>query len=766
MQLFIISCLCIAVMTAGLLGISLSVPLQAPALIFLGVAAALAAIKAWQKKGGVHIDRKERGLRFWLLVLSVVSIVFFILRAWMSPVRDLGLEDLMLILSAGTLYLVAGHTLGGKSGIGIRLGLAWVVIALLLVHTTACVFQLNGTEVFSPARHFMGAVRSSMGRVTGMYGYYGSFANFAVVAGFLSLSLGVWGRCAYPARALLLLLGLTALGLAVWSQSRSAAVSIAPAMLLFFVLITRSLREQKKVVRKSFGYACIVTAILMGLACVFAIARVFTSRASHLAGEDISPVFDSAARLAFWPMAFEQWLDYPVLGAGSRSFAYQSYLYWNPNLSGMHANPEYVHNEYLQLLADYGIVGLLFVLVLFVMHGFAGTKTLAKLSSKVGEDGFKTGSNAIALAIAGLCGMVAMATHICFDFRTHLQANLLLLVCCAIWVLPLPRVKGSGDTGGCILGRALASTLMILGLSALALGGQQLWAGLPLMENRMAKEEGQWKPQGVDRGVWIPALEKSLARAPQWQRYLRLGTLYQLEADNASAPQEMQQMLKLAEKAYLSSVARHAFDPIARINLAAIYTQQERWQEAEKMYESASDRAKSREPWFGMHTLWADMYQTLALAEHEEGHNEAARRHLKRAMELYEQSRALGLRRKFYWAQNYTRCLIAYAHFLGEQASFEEAGEILLAATQIPGGSEHLQETRLHFHRALHYYRHGQALWLERNPDGAYQMMLLAKKAMLQDKKFASQDDHLGWDRQMEQIQEIIEFFELTGVAE
>ena len=136
----------------------------------------------------------------WLQGLALVAIFYFALRAYLSPVRDLGIEDLMLIIPASSLYLVAGYALTGKDGIKIRQGLAITVILLLALHVLYCLFQFNGVEGYSLARYFEGSTRSSSKQVTGMYGYYGSFANFAVIAGFLCLSLGVWGRLTFAVR--------------------------------------------------------------------------------------------------------------------------------------------------------------------------------------------------------------------------------------------------------------------------------------------------------------------------------------------------------------------------------------------------------------------------------------------------------------------------------------------------------------------------------------------------------------------------------------
>jgi len=208
-----------ALFVAGLIGITLSVPLQAPAVTLFGLAGLLVG-GAWLRKGCTQIQPKS------LLILVLGSVLYFSLRAVTSPVWDLGVEDLMLILPASILYLVSGYGVGSKHGAKLRQRLAWVIVALLILHIGAAGMQLAGYEGYSLSRYFTSTSRASENTVTGMYGYYGSFANFSVIAGFLCLSMGLWGRFGYGMRVAVFILGVAALVLAIMSGSRSAAVSL------------------------------------------------------------------------------------------------------------------------------------------------------------------------------------------------------------------------------------------------------------------------------------------------------------------------------------------------------------------------------------------------------------------------------------------------------------------------------------------------------------------------------------------------------------
>ena len=762
---------CAGLLVAGVIGINWSVPLQAPAVIFFGLAALCASIPAFNSgKPRWAPSAEGKASCTWLPGLILVSISYFVMRACCSPVWDLGVEDLMLIIPAAILYLITAYAMRGKAGIALRQGLAGMVMLLLLLNIGACISQLQGGEGYSLERYFSGAVRRDPQYVTGMYIYYGSFANFAVAAGLLCLSLGIWGRMAISLRALIFLLGVAGLGLALWSQSRSAALGLCAGLAVFGVMLLISVARQSAALKKRMMIIVTSLGVLGLIGVALGAVWVFSQRGV----KSFAMIFDNAGvRVPMWSMAAEQWSERPWVGAGSRSYSYECYLHWAPTLRYAEKEPVFVHNEYLQLMTDYGLVGLLLVLGVFILHGRTGTATVANLRQRLAPEGLKKGSNAMALAIAGMSGMTAMAVNICFDFRTHLLANLLLLVCCAVWVLPLLSSKSKVREGEAVVGEGqnkknwiLSLMLFILGLGAITLGGQQLWAGLPLLENRAAKEAGTWEPQEVDREVWIPMFEASLARAPQWRRYQRLSTLYMIESAEAQSPEQKQEALGLAEEACIASIERHAFSPIARINLASVYAQQLRWKQADAMYASASDRAKVREPWFGMHTQWGELHYAVALSKWHEGNKEEAHFHFTKAVDLFKMSNDYGVNGgEFGWQTKYGQCLIAYASFLDDQSSWQEAEVIYELAGKIAGAPSIQKKTRVNFHRARHFYRHGKALWQQRRPEDAYQMMLRAEKHMIQDKKYASIPTDDSWEGQMQQIQEVIRFFKLTGVA-
>ena len=81
-------------------------------------------------------------------------------------------------------------------------------------------------------------------------------------------------------------------------------------------------------------------------------------------------------------------------------------------------DPEFAHNEFVQLLSDYGLVGFALILILLFIHGIVGVINL------VNEDDRDSGLSIWQLGAAG--GLVAMLCQSYFSFIFHFPACVVL----------------------------------------------------------------------------------------------------------------------------------------------------------------------------------------------------------------------------------------------------------------------------------------------------------------------------------------------------
>lgn len=254
-----------------------------------------------------------------------------------------------------------------------------------------------------------------------IYGFYkpnavqpfGSFVNRHNFAAFIEMCLAVplgllfSGAIAKEKR----LLYFTAIGVEgvalVLSGSRGGLVALIAALVFLVVAATKSATSSQFFIKAGLAAALIVgivagTILIGGDSTLTRIAETANSK---------DP---TSSRIEIWTTTLEIIKHNPIFGAGWAAFPV-AYTQFDP-LSGRE-RVEQAHNDYLQILADAGIVGAilgaLFVFWLF-RDGFR------RLNS---TDNFRRG-----VAAGALAGCFAILVHSIFDFVLHTTAISLLFL--------------------------------------------------------------------------------------------------------------------------------------------------------------------------------------------------------------------------------------------------------------------------------------------------------------------------------------------------
>lgn len=141
-----------------------------------------------------------------------------------------------------------------------------------------------------------------------------------------------------------------------------------------------------------------------------------------------------------WKSGLKQVVESPIVGTGSRSSQIYGRLFRGEELGTSAAEPQFLHNEYLQALADYGIIGLTLVAALLAVHFLFGARFLVsfrQIQPALGKRIAK--SNHLALSLGAFCALAALAVAACFDFILHLPVVAILAsVLLAILAVPDP----------------------------------------------------------------------------------------------------------------------------------------------------------------------------------------------------------------------------------------------------------------------------------------------------------------------------------------
>lgn len=258
---------------------------------------------------------------------------------------------------------------------------------------------------------------------------FGPFINRHHFAGYMELTialpLGLLFAGAVDKEKRLLYLFIAGLmGVAlVMTGSRGGIISLV-AEVLFLVIVTAIWRKPSERRRTRIGRLKLVAG-RVGMAGVL-LFSLFLG-VVLMGGEfsltrfiDTVNVEDpTTGRAHFWAVTLEIIKAHPYVGIGLGAFGVVYTRYDTRN--GLF-RLEQVHNDYLQVLSDGGIIGAALALM-FV--GFLFYKALVRAKSR---DDFRRG-----VALASLSGCFAVLVHSFFDFTLHTTSNaLLFLVLAAI----------------------------------------------------------------------------------------------------------------------------------------------------------------------------------------------------------------------------------------------------------------------------------------------------------------------------------------------
>ncbi|QQS33447.1 MAG: O-antigen ligase family protein [Acidobacteriota bacterium] len=209
------------------------------------------------------------------------------------------------------------------------------------------------------------------------------------------------------------------------SGSRGGLVSLIAMVILVSLISSRS-RSGKSVAAKfALSFALLVTAI--GGAIFVGGETSLTRIGDSLETEDIS-----SYRMHIWRVTTYVIRDNFPLGAGIGAF---HTAYAAKDTSGGQMLVEQAHNDFLQVAADAGVVGIVLGISFLVVFGNAVRKALLIKDHHL---------RGIAVGAAGAC--FAVLVHSLFDFVLHITAvALLFLSCLALLTAAVDNSENSPD---------------------------------------------------------------------------------------------------------------------------------------------------------------------------------------------------------------------------------------------------------------------------------------------------------------------------------
>jgi putative inorganic carbon (hco3(-)) transporter len=214
--------------------------------------------------------------------------------------------------------------------------------------------------------------------------------------------------CALLGCAVLIFLG------ALYSISRMGIAAIAASLLVLLFLVPVARAGKRKTAGRSIYVSAAAATIVLMLVIFVSAPVVLLER---LGNRDTHEPLTADARVQIWRETVPMTADYRVFGSGLGTYAsvFQKYRASAPEYL-----VDFAHNDYLQLLAELGVIG-------FALAGASALMILVRVVRSIGA-GPATANRLMAAACAA--SLLALMLDSSVDFDFYIPANAML----AAWI--------------------------------------------------------------------------------------------------------------------------------------------------------------------------------------------------------------------------------------------------------------------------------------------------------------------------------------------
>ncbi len=504
-----------------------------------------------------------------LLCLSASALFFgyVAIRAITSPASYFARPDLYLALAAFTIYGLTAIALSASAR-RITLIVALLVVAVLHVFVGLVQFGLGENFKLVPYLEDL----SGMQRASGFYANPDHLAGLLEILGIFGLSITCWSRWPKWSRVVFgYLTVMCYIGLAM-TGSRGGYVSAAVSLLVFVVLSLVALRSAGKTFLLRFAAAALVALVI-----AFVAAGLLIRQNAQVRGHVEKVALVDNTRFDLWRAAIEQWKLQPLVGTGGGTYRFYGRQFRSVRMQN---DPLYVHNDYLHLLCEYGLLGFAGFIVFLYAHLRRGWQTFVFLGPRRLEAGSFFLSDRFALNLGALGAIAAYAVHSLVDFNLHIPANAVLLAF-AFGVLANPGLKIDSESSP----RVAPMIVTALVAAILLIQSGRLWPGEYFgLRARIALENEE------------PAQAVTLARkALRYERhnptiFFHLGRALLALQHKTGRAKSTASSVEEALAAFQQAHRLAPLDGTFPLDLALVYDELGRYREAEWMYGVARGR--------------------------------------------------------------------------------------------------------------------------------------------------------------------------------
>ena len=272
------------------------------------------------------------------------------------------------------------------------------------------------------------------------------------------------------------------------------------------------------------------------------------------------------------------WRDHPWWGVGPGHYD-DRFRQYRPET--FQQEPDHAHDDYLELLADWGTVGGVVVLGAIGIFIFGLVKSWPHVRRE--ENDFGTGmSSRYAFFLGAVSGLFALSVHSLIDFNLHVPANALVGVTLLGLVASNLRFATKRYwfrarlPAQLVMSVLLVAFLGYLAAQAWRLGGSELWT-----------KRAEQVEMGPDYSkIQAARLEKALEFEPNnWWTAYEIGECYYTQSLDGG--EDYAELAKTAMKYYALGMRANPYDQLCQLRTGMCLDQLGRHADAEPYYATA-----------------------------------------------------------------------------------------------------------------------------------------------------------------------------------
>jgi len=519
-----------------------------PSFLLMGVFLLILTFPVFFGKNPVSISITSIGV--------IVSAAYFLWRCQQSDVEALKVVDRRLVMLS----------------LGSVLSLSWLLIknqkftarALLIFFSVVIVvnFSISLYQKLSDNSYqFWDVSMPTDEKSSGFLTHQNYFASImAALSGYvLAAALLMRGAKVKIFSSVLLIM---CIGSIVMSQSRGGTLAIVGVLLVAVAGAILLQRFRKKSDTWKFA--------IIAMSMIVVISAVSTFYINYLHEERSQNFTEAGARISMIDMGVKIFFERPIFGHGPESFSYLSTANWLFQEYGrMRAMPGHVHNEFVQMLVDFGAVGFLCISLVLVMAVIYGLISLFGRSDD--------NPNLDVLIVGAIAGMVGFLIQSFFSFLAHIPTTLLMM-CFHLGILcSLGKVlqKRAGEKiWRCAMGFVfLGSSLWFL------IEGYSLTKALLLFHKNTSHQA-----ELIENIYDVGDLTKN-------QKYYIRGAAEAFVAHDGASEEGENDWLNLADEGYERALGIHPYAPEIFSGKARVLDLKREYKEAQLWHEKAMSRA-------------------------------------------------------------------------------------------------------------------------------------------------------------------------------